>query len=73
MFTPHRLTIAMLMMITSAVCWGSWANTFKGVRIEVIISRAKLFLVGMFVFYCMAHSAGRESDWLNRFDWLISS
>jgi glucose uptake protein len=32
MFTPHSLTIALIMMITSAVCWGSWANTFKGVK-----------------------------------------
>ena len=32
MFTPNSLTIALLMMITSAVCWGSWANTFKGVK-----------------------------------------
>lgn len=32
MFTPHSLGIALLMMITSAVCWGSWANTYKGVR-----------------------------------------
>src|SRR5689334_12641720 len=32
MFTPSSLTIALLMMITSAVCWGSWANTFKGVK-----------------------------------------
>ncbi len=32
MFTPHSLSIALLMMITSAVCWGSWANTYKGVK-----------------------------------------
>ena len=32
MYTPHSLTIALLMMITSAICWGSWANTFKGVK-----------------------------------------
>jgi glucose uptake protein len=32
MFTPSSLQIALLMMITSAVCWGSWANTFKGVK-----------------------------------------
>ena len=32
MYTPHSLEIALLMMITSAVCWGSWANTFKGVK-----------------------------------------
>jgi glucose uptake protein len=32
MFTPHDLNTALIMMITSAVCWGSWANTFKGVK-----------------------------------------
>ena len=32
MFTPHGLGIALLMMITSAICWGSWANTYKGVK-----------------------------------------
>jgi glucose uptake protein len=32
MFTPHSLSVALVMMITSAVCWGSWANTYKGVR-----------------------------------------
>jgi len=32
MFTPHSLGIALLMMITSAICWGSWANTYKGIK-----------------------------------------
>jgi glucose uptake protein len=32
MFTPPNLTVALIMMITSAICWGSWANTYKGVR-----------------------------------------
>jgi len=32
MFTPQSLGIALIMMITSAVCWGSWANTYKGVK-----------------------------------------
>jgi len=32
MYTPPTLGIALLMMITSAICWGSWANTFKGVK-----------------------------------------
>ncbi|HEY1657231.1 MAG TPA: GRP family sugar transporter [Candidatus Sulfotelmatobacter sp.] len=32
MFIPSSLTVALLMMITSAVCWGSWANTYKGVK-----------------------------------------
>ena len=32
MFTPSTMTVALLMMITSAICWGSWANTYKGVK-----------------------------------------
>ena len=32
MFTPHSLQIALVMMIATAICWGSWANTFKGVK-----------------------------------------
>jgi glucose uptake protein len=32
MFTPPNLTIALVMMVTTAFCWGSWANTYKGVK-----------------------------------------
>src|SRR5207302_1115705 len=32
MFTPDTFGIALVMMITATVCWGSWANTFKGVK-----------------------------------------
>ena len=32
MFTPNTLGLALFMMITSAICWGSWANTYKGVK-----------------------------------------
>jgi len=32
MYTPQTLSVALLMMITSAFCWGSWANTYKGVK-----------------------------------------
>lgn len=32
MFTPSTFSVALLMMITSAICWGSWANTYKGVK-----------------------------------------
>ena len=31
------------MMITSAICWGSWANTYKGVKNY----RFELFLLGL--------------------------
>jgi glucose uptake protein len=32
LFTPPNTGVALLMMITCAACWGSWANTYKGVR-----------------------------------------
>ena len=32
MFTPHSFPIALLMVIASTICWGSWANTYKGVK-----------------------------------------
>jgi glucose uptake protein len=32
MYTPQTLSVALLMMITSAICWGSWANTYNGVK-----------------------------------------
>ncbi len=32
MFVPHSFSIALLMVIFSTICWGSWANTFKGVK-----------------------------------------
>ncbi len=32
MFTPQSFAVALLMTIASAICWGSWANTYKGTR-----------------------------------------
>jgi glucose uptake protein len=32
MFTPQSIGVALVMMVTSAICWGSWANTYKGVK-----------------------------------------
>jgi glucose uptake protein len=32
MFTPQTFATALIMMIITAACWGSWANTFKGVK-----------------------------------------
>ncbi len=32
MYTPQHFLIALLMIITSTICWGSWANTFKWVK-----------------------------------------
>src|ERR1700723_2181609 len=32
MFTPTTFGTALLMMFVTAACWGSWANTYKGVK-----------------------------------------
>jgi len=32
MFAPQTFTTALVMVVISAICWGSWANTFKGTR-----------------------------------------
>lgn len=32
MFLPQTFGLALLIMVISALCWGSWANTFKGTR-----------------------------------------
>jgi glucose uptake protein len=29
MYTPHTYAAALLMMLVSMLCWGSWANTQK--------------------------------------------
>jgi glucose uptake protein len=29
MYTPHTYPAALLMMLASMLCWGSWANTEK--------------------------------------------
>lgn len=62
MYVPHTFAIALLMMITSAICWGSWANTYKGVKNY----RFELFYwdyaVGIFVIsLVLAFTAGTTS------------
>ncbi|HET9408191.1 MAG TPA: AcrB/AcrD/AcrF family protein [Candidatus Sulfotelmatobacter sp.] len=32
MFIPPNFPVALLMVIVSTLCWGSWANTFKGTK-----------------------------------------
>src|SRR3982075_3702887 len=66
MFTPHSLTIALMMMITSAICWGSWANTYKGVknyRFELFYwdYAIGIFLISLIFAFTMG-SAGNDSN-----------
>lgn len=66
MYTPPSLTIALLMMITSAVCWGSWANTYKGVknyRFELFYwdYAIGIFLISLILAFTMG-SSGHDSS-----------
>ena len=70
MFTPQSLTIALLMMITSAVCWGSWANTYKGVknyRFELFYwdYAVGIFLVSLILGHTMGSSGHDASSLVN--------
>lgn len=70
MFVPHTMTIALLMMITSAICWGSWANTYKGVknyRFELFYwdYAVGIFLVSLVLAFTMGSISHDTSSFLN--------
>jgi glucose uptake protein len=70
MFTPQSLTVAMLMMITSAICWGSWANTYKGVknyRFELFYwdYAIGIFLMSLILAFTMGSAGNDASSFLN--------
>jgi glucose uptake protein len=70
MFTPSSLSIALLMMITSAVCWGSWANTYKGVkgyRFELFYwdYTVGIFIISLVLAFTMGSTGHDSSSFLN--------
>lgn len=70
MFTPHSLAVALMMMITSAICWGSWANTYKGVknyRFELFYwdYAIGIFLISLFFAFTMGSTGNDASSFLN--------
>ena len=70
MFTPHSLEVALFMMITSAICWGSWANTYKGVknyRFELFYwdYAVGIFLVSLILALTMGSTGNEASSFLN--------
>src|SRR5438309_8211214 len=70
MFTPQSLGIALLMMITSAICWGSWANTYKGVknyRFELFYwdYAIGIFLISLILAFTMGSSSHDSTSFLN--------
>ena len=70
MFVPHAFNIALLMMITSAVCWGSWANTYKGVknyRFELFYwdYAIGIFLISLVLAFTMGSTSNDAASFLN--------
>lgn len=70
MFIPGTLQIALLMMITSAVCWGSWDNTFKGVknyRFELFYwdYAVGIFLISLILALTMGSTGNDANSFLN--------
>src|SRR5215472_611335 len=70
MFTPPTLTVALLMMITSAICWGSWANTYKGVknyRFELFYwdYAIGIFLISLILAFTMGSTGNDASSFVN--------
>src|SRR5208283_2460946 len=69
MFTPPNLTVALLMTITSTICWGSWANTYKGVknyRFELFYwdYAIGIFLISLVLAFTMGSSGHDESSFV---------
>ena len=70
MFTPQTLGVALVMMITSAICWGSWANTYKGVknyRFELFYwdYAVGIFLISLILAFTMGSTGNDTSSFLN--------
>src|SRR6202140_2409341 len=70
MFVPHSFVIALIMMIASAVCWGSWANTYKGVRnyrFELFYwdYAFGIFLISVILAFTMGSSGDDPTSFLN--------
>src|SRR5271157_5191973 len=70
MFTPHSQGTALLMMITSAICWGSWANTYKGVknyRFELFYwdYAVGIFLISLILAFTMGSTGHDSSSFLS--------
>src|ERR1700738_5055850 len=69
MFVPHSFALALLMMIISAVCWGSWANTYKGVRryrFELFYwdYAVGIFLISLVLAFTMGSTANDSTSFL---------
>src|SRR5580658_5009913 len=70
MFTPLNSGTALMMMVISAICWGSWANTYKGVknyRFELFYwdYAAGIFVASLLYAFTMGSTSNDPSSFLN--------
>jgi glucose uptake protein len=70
MFVPHDFNVALIMMITSAICWGSWANTYKGVknyRFELFYwdYAVGIFLISVVLAFTLGSTVHDSTSFLN--------
>src|SRR5437588_833407 len=70
MFAPHSVGSALLMMIASAICWGSWAKNYKGVksyRFELFYwdYAIGIFLISLVLAFTMGSSTQDASSFPN--------
>ncbi len=70
MFVPHTFATALLMILTCAICWGSWANTYKGVknyRFELFYwdYAVGIFLIAVALAFTIGSSSNDASSFLN--------
>jgi glucose uptake protein len=69
MFVPETLAVALVMMITSTVCWGSWANTSKltkDYRFELFYwdYAIGIFLISLILAFTMGSTGGEGEGFL---------
>jgi len=69
MFVPETFGLALAMMITSTVCWGSWANTYKltkGYRFELFYwdYAAGIFLASLLYAFTLGSTGGSGEGFL---------
>ncbi|MFZ0635369.1 MAG: hypothetical protein WAM08_07605, partial [Candidatus Acidiferrales bacterium] len=70
MFTPQSFSVALGMMIATAFLWGSWANTYKGVknyRFELFYwdYAIGIFLISLILALTMGSTGHDASSFLN--------
>ncbi len=69
MFVPQTFVTALLMTMLSAICWGSWANTYKltkNYRVELFYwdYAAGIFLISLALAFALGSTRGGDRSFL---------